>query len=135
MSTPYRELYVEPPKPRDTERGRCPWCRANVEFRRAARRAVCADCGARYATSQALRVRDEPVAVAGRATAAQTLNRDYDLSTFGPVAWRVALCVALVVGFVMVAAVSSGGPGAIVWVDLVTIVIALLVNIVRRTMA
>jgi len=136
VTTPYRELYVEPARPRtDTERGRCPWCRARVEWRRGARRAVCGGCGARYATAQALVVRDAEAAVVAEPTVAlRRVGRDVDLSTAGPVARSVALVLVAFVGLVMLAAVSSA-PGVILGLNFVTVVIALLVNLVRRTMA
>lgn len=136
MTTPYRELYVEPARPRaETELGHCPWCRERVEWRRGARRAVCGACGARYATAQALIVADEELAATAEpALALRRVGRDVDLSTFGPVAWRVGLGMLAFAGMVMLAAVSSA-PGAILALDFVTITIALLVNLVRRTMA
>src|SRR5215470_5707669 len=68
VTTPYRELYVEPAAPRAfTAFGHCPWCRARVEWRRGVRRAVCGACGARYATAQALVATEEPAPPTERA--------------------------------------------------------------------
>ena len=136
MTTPYRELYVEPARPRvETELGRCPWCHTRVEWKRGARRAVCGACGALYATAQALVVGDaEEAAVAEPSVALRRVGRDVDLSTFGPVAWRVGLGMVAFAAMVMLAAVSSA-PGVILALDFTTVVIALLVNLVRRTMA
>ena len=135
MTAPYRELYVEPPRPRASERGRCPWCRARVEWQRGARRVVCGACGALYATAQALVVGDpQKAAVAEPAVALRRVGRDIDLSTAGPVARSVALVVTAFVGLVMLAAVSSG-PGVILGCFFTTTALALLVNLVRRTVA
>ena len=132
MTTPYRELYVEPARPRaDTELGLCPWCRARVEWRRGARRAVCGACGARYATAQALVATEEPVAPAERAEVWRR-PRETDPSRVGPTAWRagpIALGAALT-GVVVMLAMQSGG--VILWTAAMAVAI---VCFVRRAIA
>jgi len=131
VTTPYRELYVEPATPRAfTAVGHCPWCHASVEWRRGARRAVCGACGARYATAQALVATEEPAPVTERA-ALWRRPRETD-AVVGPAAWRAGPMVlgALSVGVVVVLAMQPGG--VVLWA---VAVLAAIVGFLRRALA
>jgi hypothetical protein len=100
-----------------TELGRCPWCRTNVEWARGDRSAVCAVCGARYATAQALAIAVEPAAASPRK------------SRFWVVAWYGAV-TAVYAGLVVVEMLHSHASAAVL---AAATVIAVLVYLLRRT--
>jgi hypothetical protein len=132
MTTPYRELYVAPARPpADLAVGHCPWCRAAVEFRRALRNAVCAACGARYATAQALVVAEKTeVATAGRAGPRLSTAQEQP-SAVGPVAWGMRFAALVVLLGLVALSLAMQPGGVILW----TMAIAVgLVSFIRRAM-
>ena len=132
MTTPYRELYVAPVRPPvEMAVGHCPWCRAEVEFRRALRNAVCAACGARYATAQALVLAAKADVATGAWAGPRLGVAEEHPSAVGPAAWgmRFAALVVLL-GLVAVPLVMQPD-GVILWTMAITVG---LVNFMRRAM-
>jgi hypothetical protein len=133
--SPYRPAFLlgDPIEPRTQRAGYCPWCRAPVSFAAAARTAVCAACGAAYASSLALttekaasptapsaRRTDEPASPAGES----------DVRSKAIVVGSVA-AVAAISFFIWFVSAFPDQPHLIVVAALTTMAAALLAGLVR----
>jgi hypothetical protein len=132
MTTPYRELYVAPVRPAvEMAAGHCPWCRAAVEFRRALGNAVCAACGARYATAQALVVAEKTAAARVDRAGPRIGIAQEQPSALGPVAWRMRLAALVVLVGLVVLSLGTQPGGVILWTLMFGVAV---INFIRRAM-
>jgi hypothetical protein len=97
MASPYRSApLVEDVTSRE---GRCPWCRGPVAFAEVAVTADCPACGARYATSAALVVREPEMPLVESPLALGPFGRA--MVAVGRVLWLVANTIAWAIGRVL----------------------------------